>query len=106
MLKRIAFVALAVIAGTFVGMVVMTALHMASTLVYPAAPGVDFSKSDPAAQAAMKAWLATLPAGAFLLASLAHSLGCLTGAAVATLLDKRRSLVLTIAVGVLFWRLA
>ena len=102
MLKRIAIGTLAVVVGSIAGMVVMTGLHMASGLVYPPPPGVDLASSTPAAQVAMKAWLATLPAGAFLLASVAHGLGCMAGAALATVIDRRRSLVPAIVVGALF----
>ena len=93
---------LAVIAGTVVGMAVLTGLLYAGGLLYPMPPGLDPSSSDAAQVAAMKAWLSTLPAGAFVLALAEHALGCAAGAAVAMLIGRRRSMGPAILVGVLF----
>ena len=93
---------LAVVVGIALGMVFMMALHMASTLVYPLPDGVDFMSTDAENQTKLNEWFASLPAGAFLLATLCHGLGCMSGAILATLISGRRSLVPAIIVGVFF----
>jgi hypothetical protein len=100
--KRIAIRVLSVLVGVVVGMVVMTALHQLSALAYPMPAGVDPMSTDPAKQEQMKAWLATLPAGAFALAIAAHSLGAMSGAIVATLITRRQTLAPAVAIGVIF----
>lgn len=102
MIKQIGRNVLAVVVGTVIGMAAMTALHRLSGLVYPMPAGVDPMSSDPAQQAQLKAWFATLPAGAFVLATLAHGAGSLIAALVATLIEGRKSLRPAIIVGVLF----
>lgn len=92
----------AVIAGTVVGMAALTGLLFAGGVLYPMPAGIDPSSSDAAQVAAMKAWLSTLPPGAFVLALVEHALGCAAGAAVATLIARRRSMVPAILVGVIF----
>lgn len=99
MAKKVVVWVVAVLVGTVVGMCVMMALHRASALVYPIPPGLDLMSQDPAQQALMKAWFATLPAGAFVMATAAHGLGCLSGAVLATLIVRRRSIVPAILVG-------
>lgn len=50
----------------------------------------------------MQEWFGTLPTGAFLLATLCHGLGCMSGAVIATFISGRRSLIAPGIVGVLF----
>jgi hypothetical protein len=102
MRNRILLAILGVVVGTTSGMALMMGLHMASGLVYPMPKDIHPMSSDPANLAAMRAWLATLPAGAFLLATLAHGLGCMGGAAVATLIAGRRSMFPALIVGAIF----
>ena len=100
--KRILLGVLGVVVGVIAGMVLMMGLHMLSMLVYPAPEGIDPFSQDPEKQKAAMAWIGTLPAGAFILAALAHGLGCMGGAALAMLIDGRRSLVPALVVGALF----
>ena len=100
--KRVLMNVVGVVVGVPLGMILMMGLHFLSGLVYPAPEGVDMMSSEPDQVEAVKAWMATLPAGAFLLAALAHGLGCMGGAAIATLIAGRRSMVAAIVVGVLF----
>lgn len=99
---RVLLGVMGVVAGVVVGMAVMMALHMASTLVYPLPEGVDFASTDPESQERLNAWFATLPAGAFALAIVAHGLGCMAGAAIAMLIAGRRTLLPAIVIGVFF----
>jgi hypothetical protein len=92
----------AVIVGMIAGMILMNVLHFASTTVYPVPEDVDMYSTEPAERKKVAAWVETLPAGAFVWALLAHGLGAMSGAAVATLLAKRRSLVPGLVVGALF----
>ena len=101
-MKRVAIGIAAVVVGTLLGMVVMTGLHSASALVYPPPEGIDLMSSDPLKQALARAWMETLPAGAFVLAWMAHWMGCMSGAAIASLIDGRRSIVPAAVVGALF----
>ena len=57
---------------------------------------------EPENQARLKEWFGTLPAGAFLLATVCHGLGCMAGAFVAMLVSGRRSLVPPLIIGVFF----
>ena len=102
MTRRIVGNVMGVVLGVVVGMIVMMALHTASALVYPLPEGVDFASTDPETQARLNEWFATLPAGAFLLAIVAHGLGCMSGAAVAMLIAGRRSLLPAIVIGLFF----
>lgn len=102
MAKTIIFGVIGVVLGIVLGMVFMMALHMASTFVYPLPEGVDFMSQEPENQARLKEWFGTLPAGAYLLATVCHGLGCMTGAVVAMLITGRQSLVTPVIVGVFF----
>lgn len=100
--KRILMGVLGVVVGMIAGMVLMMGVHAASWLVYPIPDHLDPSSSDPATQEAFRAWIGTLPAGAFVLAVVAHGLGAMSGAAVAMFVSGRRSLVPALVVGALF----
>lgn len=93
---------IAVVVGIVVGMVVMMSLHMATTFVYPPPEGVDFMSQEPENVARLQEWFGTLPAGAFVLATICHGLGCLSGAIVAVFASGRRSLIPPLVVGVFF----
>lgn len=92
----------AVVLGAIVGSFVMMGLHMASWLVYPIPEGIDFMSQEKENVEKLHAWFKTLPAGAFLLATLAHGLGCMAGAVVAMLITGRRALWPAIVIGVFF----
>ena len=100
--RRIVLGVVGVLIGMIGGMILMTGLHLASGLIYPIPEGLDMMSSDPAQQEKLAAWIGTLPAGAFVLALAAHGLGCMGGAALATLIAGRRSLVPPLVVGALF----
>ena len=100
--KRILFGLLGVVLGFVIGMVFMMFLHMASAFVYPLPEGVDFMSQEPENRTRLEEWFSTLPAGAFLLATVCHGLGCFAGALVAMLVSGRRSLMPALIVGVLF----
>lgn len=102
MAMRIIRGVIAVVVGIVFGMMFMMGLHLATTLIYPLPEGVSFTSQEPENMERMKEWFASLPAGAFLLASLCHGLGCMSGAVVAMCIAGRRSLVPAIAVGVVF----
>ena len=102
MAKRILVGAIGVVLGIVFGMAFMMSLHWASTFVYPLPEGVDFMSQEPENVARLNEWFGSLPAGAFLLATLCHGLGCLVGAIVAMLIDQRRSLVPAFIVGIFF----
>ena len=102
MAKRILLGVAGVIVGMIFGMILMTVLHMGSTLVYPVPEGIDMWSQEPEMRAKVAEWIGTLPAGAVLLALAAHGLGCMGGAAVAMLISGRRSLVPPLVVGALF----
>ena len=102
MSKKSLFGAVGVLLGMVFGMIVMMALHMASTLLYPLPDGVDFMSEEPENQKRLNEWFGTLPTGAFLLATACHGLGCMAGAAIAMLISGRRSIVPAIAVGIIF----
>ncbi|MEM7231362.1 MAG: hypothetical protein AAF517_04275 [Planctomycetota bacterium] len=90
-----------VILGIVVGMSIMMALHMASVVVYPLPEGVSLMSQEPENLEKLKAWFQDAPTGAWVLATLSHGLGCMAGAAVATLIAKR-SLVPALIIGVFF----
>jgi len=100
--KRILLGVLGVVFGIVAGMIFMMFLHWATTFVYPLPEGVDFMSQEPEDQERFKEWAATLPTGAFLLATVCHGLGCLAGAVVAMLVAGRRSLIPALVVGVFF----
>ena len=100
--KRLLLGTLGVVVGVPAGMVVMMVLHMASTLAYPLPEGVSFMSQEPENLARLNEWFAALPAGAFLLATACHGLGCLAGAVVAMLISGRRSVIPPLVVGVFF----
>ena len=102
MAKQILFRGIGVVLGIVAGMIFMMSLHMASTVVYPLPEGVDFMSQEPENQERLMEWFGTLPAGAFLLATVCHGLGCMAGALVAMLVSGRRSLVPALIVGVFF----
>ena len=77
-------------------------LHLLTTLVYPLPNDIDFMSQEPENMARMNAWFATLPTGAFLLASACHGLGSMTGASIAMLISKRRSIIPALIIGCLF----
>ncbi len=93
---------LGVVVGTIVGMFIMMGLHMASTVVYPPPEGVDFMDQSPEGMKRLQEWFGTLPAGAFLLATFCHGLGCMSGAIIAAFISGRRTLVPVGIVGVIF----
>ena len=102
MKKSLVLDVVGVVVGMISGMILMMGLHLASTLVYPIPEGIDMMSTDPAEQEKVAAWIGTLPGGAFVLTLIAHGLGCMGGAALATLIAGRRSLVPPLIVGVFF----
>jgi hypothetical protein len=88
---------LVVLLGWLVGSAVMMALHFATTLIYPLPEGVSLWDMD-----ALRAVAATMPAGAWLLASLEHAIGTLVGAWLAARLAGRSPLIQALIVGALF----
>ena len=102
MSKPIVLSVVGIVVGIVVGMVVMMSLHMASTLVYPPPEGVSFMSQEPENQERLREWFGTLPTGAFLLAAACHGLGCMAGAAIATVIAGRRSLWPAVIVGIFF----
>ncbi len=102
MVMRVFLGVIGVVVGIVFGMIFMMALHLASTLVYPLPEGVSLMNNEPENQARLMEWFTTLPAGALLLATASHGLGCMAGAAAAMLLSGRRSLLPPLIVGVVF----
>lgn len=102
MSKRILFSAIGVLVGIVVGMIFMMMLHLATTLIYPLPDGVSFASQEPENMARLNEWFGTLPAGAFLLATVCHGLGCMAGALLAMLISGRNSLIPAVIVGVVF----
>ena len=100
--KRVLINIVGIVVGIGAGMVLMMVLHMASMLVYPPPEGVDFMSQEAENQERMKEWFATLPTGAFLLATVCHGLGCLGGVIVAMLIAGRRTLWPAVFVGIFF----
>lgn len=91
---------LGVIVGFVVGSVVMMVCHIATQPLYPPPDGLDVM--DPDQREAVKAWMKTLPAGAYVVAALCHWVGCAAGAIVAMLIAGRTSLRPAIITGVAF----
>lgn len=81
---------LGVVVGFVLGSIVMMGCHIATMPLYPAPEGVDVW--DPDQREAVKAWMETLPAGAFVVAALCHWVGTAAGVAIAMLITQRRSL--------------
>lgn len=102
MAKQVFISVLGVVLGIVVGMAFMMFLHIATTFVYPLPDGVSFTDSSEDNMARMNEWLGTLPTPAWILASVCHGLGCMSGAALAMLISGRRSLTTPIIVGVVF----
>ena len=82
------------ILGVILANVVIMALYMVSSLIYPLPP--DFNRSDPAAMAEM---MARMPPMAFLWVALAHFLGTAAGAALAARMARRAPAVQAVIVG-------
>jgi len=93
---------LGVVLGIVFGMAFMMSLHLATTFVYPLPDGVSFMDSGDENMARLHEWFGTLPTTAWLLASVCHGLGCMSGAVVAMLISGRRSLITPLIVGVVF----
>jgi hypothetical protein len=87
---------LAVIAGLVVGGLVVGGMEAVGHAIYPLPAGLN-----PEDALALKAYIATLPVGAFLMVFLSHVLGSLAGSAVATLASGRSSLFPGVIVGAL-----
>lgn len=88
---------LATLAGLFLGGCVNMALVILnSSVLYPMAPGTDMN--DPAA---MNAWVATLPAPAFLVVLAAHLGQAFVGAWIVARFAARRRLALALFIGAL-----
>ncbi len=66
--------ALGIVIGMIVGMIVVFLVEMISAGLYPAPTSLDFADPE-----SVKAWVATLPIGAFLIVLAAHVLGAFTG---------------------------
>ena len=91
---------LAVIAGFIVGSLVMKGIHALCQPMYPPPEGLDPSDMDQWEET--KAWMKTLPDGAFVLAILAHWGGTVTGAALTMFITGRRALRPAVIVGIVF----
>lgn len=99
---RILLAIAGVLVGVVAGSIAMMAVHLVSMSVYPPPEGVDPMSWDEEMREKVVAWVATLPAGAWLFAWLAHQVGNLVGAAVATLISGRRSIVPAMVIGAWF----
>ncbi len=88
---------LAVVLGLIVGSAVNMALILLGGQVIPAPPGADMHTAE-----GIGAALPLLDARHFLFPFLAHALGTLAGAAVATRVASRHRLAAALVVGVLF----
>ena len=102
MARRIIFGVIGVLLGVVAGMSFMMFLHLASTLIYPLPDGVSFMGQEPENLERLKEWFGTLPAGAFVLATACHGLGCMAGAIVAMIVSGRTSLVPAVIIGLFF----
>ncbi len=88
---------LAVVAGIVIGSVVNMALIMVSGQVIPPPPGADMATAE-----GLKAAMPLLEPRHFVFPFLAHSLGTLVGAAVATFIEPGRGKRPALIVGVVF----
>src|SRR5262245_39915449 len=88
---------LVVLLGWLVGSAVMMALHFASMLIYPLPEGVSLWDRE-----ALLAAAAAMPAGAWLLVSLAHGIGTWVGAWLAARLASRAPLIHALIIGGIF----
>lgn len=86
----------AVIAGLAAGAAVVAGVDAVSSTLYPPPAGADPSNME-----ALRAYVASLPAGAFLFVLLAWAAGSLVGAWVATRLGPSRNRVHGLVIGVL-----
>ena len=100
--KQILINTAGVVVGIVVGMCFMMFLHWTTTFVYPLPDGVTFTDSSEENMTRMNEWFGTLPTTAWLLATVCHGLGCMSGAVVAMLISGRRSLATPLIVGVVF----
>ena len=89
---------LGVIVAYIVGSIIMMGIHFASQPLYPPPEGVEVW--NPKNREAVEAWMKTLPAGAFVLAMVAHWIGA--AAATAMAIVGRGSLKPALVMGVLF----
>jgi hypothetical protein len=87
---------LAVIVGAVVAVLFISGVEAVAHVIYPPPPGMKFD--DPAV---IKAFVDSMPLGAFLMVLLAHALGSLAGPAAATLAGGRTSLIPGVIVGAL-----
>jgi hypothetical protein len=85
-----------VVVGMIVAIALVAAAELISHFKYPPPPGLDLSDT-----AAVKAWVATLPAGSFMLVLVGWTLGALAGPAAAILIE-RRARTAGLIVGALF----
>ena len=76
------------------------ACHYAAMPLYPPPEGLDVM--DPAQEAQVHAWMATLPGGAFVVAMLCHWIGTAAGAVIAMFLTGRKVLLPALIIGALF----
>ena len=74
----------AVLLGVFVGMILITLMHMLGNLMYPLPEGLDMNDPE-----AMGAYIPTMPFGAMLMVLLAHGSGSFGGAFIAALLVRK-----------------
>jgi hypothetical protein len=91
---------LAVIVGLIVGSIVMQTIHTLCQPMYPPPEGLDPSDMDSWEET--KAWMKTLPNGAYVIAMLAHWAGTVVGVVVAMFITGRRALRPAVIVGILF----
>ncbi|MBX3412966.1 MAG: hypothetical protein KF708_09785 [Pirellulales bacterium] len=87
---------LAVLGGAMAGVLGVAIVEALSSLVYPLPVGLDTNDRE-----AMKAHLAGLPPGAFLLVLAAHATGSFVGGAVSALIARRRAYDKALIVGLL-----
>ena len=97
-MRRFLRLLLAVIVGFVAGSAVNMALISASASLIPPPPGADVTTME-----GLRASMHLFEPKHFLFPFLAHALGTLVGALVATLLAPQRSIVPALVVGVLFF---
>ncbi len=93
-------IVLGVILGFIAGSILMQLVHTLCQPLYPPPEGLDPSDMDQWEET--KAWMKTLPSGAYVVAMLAHWLGTVAGAALAMLIAGRRTLHPAVIIGILF----